>query len=640
MTKRLHDLRAGILLFAILLATWWALAPGRAGTFHFDDYWTLRELVEINDDPSLDRHAEYVITGISSSLGRPLTLATFAVQHASWSRNPGDFIRVNILLHLLNGALLFWCLLRLAALAPRWSNPYIPLSVTALWLLAPLHAGAVLYIVQRMAVFAGTFMLLGWLLYLGGRLDALGGNLRRGYLRMSLGLGAGTAIGVLAKENAALFPIMIALSEWTLLRQTPRPLHWRPWAAVFLAFPATLLFGYIVLKWPDWVQLADKQGYTPGQRVVSESRVLFMYLKKLFLPSLYNIRLLYDDLALSRSLIDPPITAVAAGAWVLLTGLAVHLRRHAPLFSFGVLWFLACHLLESTVLPLELAFDHRNYVAAIGPLLALCGYVADLLRMPRAARLRGLLTAVAIAYVAFFAVASWHTARLWGRPLELWVYWAHNQPDSKRARHDVADAYLRNGRADEAARIYEEAWDRWPGDPAFAVAHLELGCYLPELRMPDAARLRRTAEHFDGHVVTTLSRIHRLVALMEDGKCARHSAASLHAMLEPILLAPDFERQEQNVLLILSRLARLEGQVDKAITLLEQAFAVKPRLNLAIQAAYWSLNAGMPERAQRHIDWALGPGSSSPIQRWANQRELLKLQERVRAAQPDAGPLE
>lgn len=632
MSKLTPDMRAALLLVAALAMAWSAFEPGRSGPFIFDDYWSLRELSQINDDPSWDRHAEYVIDGISSTLGRPLALATFALQHASWPSNPGDFIQVNILLHLLNGTLLFWCLLRLGRLAPHWMSPPLAAVVSALWLLAPLHAGTVLYVVQRMAVLAGTCMLAGLVLYLAGRQVLLRGETRRGYALISSGVFVGTVIGVLAKENATLFPLMLTVCEATLLRAVPRPVAWGRWALAFIAFPTAVVAAYLVAKWPDWVFISANQGHTPWQRLMSEGPVLFMYLKKLFLPSLYNVRLLYDDLPIARSILSSPAVAAAAVAWLAIAAAGLLLRQRAPLLAFGILWFLACHLLESTILPLELAFDHRNYLAAIGPLVALAGYVAALFRLPQAARMRVLVAGIAVLYVAFFAVATWHSANLWGRPLQMWFFWAQEQPHSKRAQHDLADAYLRSGRPDEAARVYAEAWAQWPNDPAFAVGQFELGCYAPELPMPDAARFHASLANFDGSALTTLSRLHRLIELVEMGRCETHSPESLQVITAPLFEIPAFSRQRHNVLLLLSRLARLQGDPPRAIELLEEALAAKPKVDLAIQAAYWSLDADMPERALGHVKWALTNPSVSPLQRWTRRRELKMLQDRAVAA--------
>jgi hypothetical protein len=51
--------------------------------------------------------------------------------------------------------------------------------------------------------------------------------------------------------------------------------------------------------------------------------------------------------------------------------LSILWRKRFPIVAFAVLWFLVGHSLESTVFPLEIIHEHRNYLPALGPLLAL-----------------------------------------------------------------------------------------------------------------------------------------------------------------------------------------------------------------------------------------------------------------------------
>ena len=74
--------------------------------------------------------------------------------------------------------------------------------------------------------------------------------------------------------------------------------------------------------------------------------------------------------ALRRSFLPGAVITTA----LLATALA--LRNRLPFFSLGVLWFFAAHFLTSNVVPFELVFEHRNYFAALGILLA----VFDLVR--------------------------------------------------------------------------------------------------------------------------------------------------------------------------------------------------------------------------------------------------------------------
>jgi hypothetical protein len=52
-------------------------------------------------------------------------------------------------------------------------------------------------------------------------------------------------------------------------------------------------------------------------------------------------------------------------AVVLLIALAIKQYRSWPYLSFGVLFFFLNHLIESSIIPLELVFEHRNYIPSM-----------------------------------------------------------------------------------------------------------------------------------------------------------------------------------------------------------------------------------------------------------------------------------
>src|SRR3546814_15829611 len=84
----------------------------------------------------------------------------------------------------------------------------------------------------------------------------------------------------------------------------------------------------------------------------------------------------YDWLQPSRGLLQPWTTLPAIGVVLGLLGLAWHLRSRWPLFALGVFLFFASHFIASNVIPLELAFEHRNHFALVGAVLAVGSLLA------------------------------------------------------------------------------------------------------------------------------------------------------------------------------------------------------------------------------------------------------------------------
>src|SRR5690606_5665434 len=192
------------------------------------------------------------------------------------------------------------------------------------------------------------------------------------YCLLTVAIGAGY-FGVFAKEGAALVGLFICLLEWFSRRksiETPRVST--GWLFIFCVAPVILLFIYLGFK-GHYTSGYFGRNFTLGERLLTESRVLWDYVGRILLPTASSINFYNDDVVISRSLTSPISTVWAIFAWLLLIAATLAFRRKAPLVFLGIFWFLIGHLLESTVLPLEISFEHRNYVPMLGWLLVVTG---------------------------------------------------------------------------------------------------------------------------------------------------------------------------------------------------------------------------------------------------------------------------
>ncbi len=624
--------------YAALAFAWLAFGQGLFGGFFYDDFSNLDGLSLLNADSSLYNTLQYALNGVASMLGRPLSLLTFALQHGSWDQHPEDFVRVNILLHLLNGALWWWLIVGLQRLGPLTQVRWLPVAACALWVLLPIHGGAVLYVVQRMTVLAATFTLLGLLLYVLGRDGARLDRPAKAYSLMSAGVLVGVGLGTLAKETAALLPLLILVLEVTLLQRVPRPRHWRAWSAIFLWLPAGMLAAYLTLRFPIFLAEYGSREFTLGQRMLTESRVLWMYLGDAFVPSPAGVRLLYDDLLLSVSFWQPWTTAAAVVLWIASASAAIVLRRTAPVFSFAVAWYLAGHLLESSFIALELAFGHRNYLPVMGPALAMCVGLAHLLSLPRARRLRPLIVVAAMAYIGVLGLGSWLSASLWGRPLDQAHYWALRQPESRRALQHYGEMLSRNGRSDQALELYRAAEVRWPDDPLPSLELVEQGCFNPALaiNLPDLQR--RLSEYRGGNVTIAVSILQRTASRFENGRCPHHAASEVLAVLDAALASPKFQVKRVNLNYAGAMLLYASGDREQALTYLEKALELELQIPLLQYAVMWSLQLGDVQKAWRHLRTAESDPRLHQRARWIYREEIRGMRQLIELYEslPDA----
>lgn len=633
-STRVRGAALAVALGLVALAYW----PGLGGAFLFDDYANLHPLEALNDEPTSYEAVQYVLGSKASPLGRPLANLSFALQHPSWDGRPQDFLRVNLLLHLLNAALWFRVVSRLQRLAALPTTPVLPLAACAVWALLPVHGGAVLYVVQRMTLLATTFMLAGILLYLAGR-ECPPQQRGRGYGLMSTGVVLGLGLGTLAKETAALLPLLILALEGTLLRAVTRPRHWQLWAGPFLWLPTALLAGYLLREFPNMLAGYEFRPFSAAERLLTEARVLFLYLVHALLPSVAGIRFHYDDFALSTSLLQPWTTAAALCGGAAVIAAAISLRRRAPLFSFAVAWYLIGHALESTIIPLELAFDHRNYAPSLGLALGLCAGWLWLLQRPQLQRLRTPLVGAGILYLVGLGAGSWFSASLWGRPLEQASFWVQRQPESRRAVYHYADLLLQHGALGEAGALYRQGMMRWPSDAVLGLSLFNLGCNIRAADI-DGARTAALLKAYDGTASI------RVIGLLQDlaeasGHCPGHSTDEslqvVTAALDSRWLAP----HRVSLLHARARMLHAAGRKDEALAWLEQALALEPQIPLLQWAVAWSLETGDAARARRHLATAESDPRVPERTRWLYReeirgtRQLIELYTSLERSAPD-----
>lgn len=441
----LRRLAAHPTLLLALAALLGALAywPGLSGPFLFDDFQNI-VLNPAVQPATLDAAG---LTGAwsgnaSGPLGRPLASLSFALNYRAGGLDPAGYKAVNLLLHLLAGTALFGLLRRLlhaaalagtlpAALAEPQRREQAAALAAAFWLLAPLQASTVLYAVQRMTLLSALFSILALWAYVHGRARQLEGQ--RGAPWLWLAMPALTLAAALGKENGLLVPVFALVCEWTLLRfRAAQPASERILRGVWIAL-ALVAVALALWKLPGWwVGLPGNYAgrpFTLEERLLSEARVLWYYLRLLLVPDLGQMFLHHDDFPKSLGWLTPTSTLPAVAGLLLAGSAALIAPGRAPLAAFAVLFYLAGHSLESGPIPLELVFEHRNYLPAAAVMLLIAtGLVQLEMRRPR------LGTGLALALLAGYAGALAARAHTWGDEARLVAHGLRHHPLSARTQ--------------------------------------------------------------------------------------------------------------------------------------------------------------------------------------------------------------
>jgi hypothetical protein len=450
--KRTLFLPSALLVIAVLLIYF----AGLKGGFFFDDEpnillndavkWTRLDFASIE---------KLLLAPGGGFLGRPVSMLTFALNHYFSGLDPFYFKLTNVFIHALNSVGAFaltWLLLSACRkhIQPALEQKHIQwlsVATATAWALHPLNLTSVLFVVQRMTSLAAMFTLLGLIFYVWGRLRML--ENRRGLPLIIGGFVCWLLLALLSKENGALLPLYLFVLEWTLFRfEAPTENGRRSLYAFFivtLALPILWVLAYS-FSHPAWLlssyQLRD---FNLSERLLTETRVLWFYLRLILVPDITQMGLFHDDIVVSRNLTEPLTTLFSVAGLAALLAVAVALRRRAPILSLGILWFLVGHSMESTIFPLEIAHEHRNYLPMYGILLAVMYYLLYPFALHKSHRTR---TILALAIIVLFAGSTALRAMQFGNELNRSLYEVEHHPASARANYQAGRTLLAYGNAE------------------------------------------------------------------------------------------------------------------------------------------------------------------------------------------------
>jgi len=468
--------------------------PAMHAPFLFDDFPNLAAL------NSVEHLSSWQDLGIYFSQprnfpGRPMAMLSFLLQKSSWPDHPFPFRVVNVSIHLLNGTLVF-ALAR--CLSRRWlsdrvrpdlleSRVWLAACVaSAGWLLNPIQLSGVVLIVQRMTLLMGMFMLLGLIAYTKGLLSTEKSIWRRG-IWMVIGLGPCMVLAFLSKENGILLPMYALVLDTTLLRpdakRLPPALAWLRRALIWpvVLFVVGYLFWALFSEWGH----AGTRDFTLGERLLTEPRILWDYIGKIFLPRFGLYGLYHDGYVVSHNLVSPSATLLALLALIgTLTAAVLGLRRW-PLFALAVLWYLSGQLLESSTVMLELYFEHRNYMPLVGPMIAL-GLVLVSLPQGQPKRMAHIASGL---WLLACCITTALSASVYSSEDRLALVWANSQPGSIRAQTYLAERLYKHSQATAALQVLHKSAQLNPNDASLAEDLIQLSCLQGNLAQTDLDKL-------------------------------------------------------------------------------------------------------------------------------------------------------
>lgn len=462
--------------------------------FYFDDIPNIAKNPDIHLEELSFQSLQHVVSSLEGFSKRPIAHLSFALNYYFYQLNVTGYHAVNMGVHILTGFFLYLLLditFKLLVsgssaqestifpeyLQNRLINPHSVAFLSALlWLVHPIQTQSVTYIVQRMTSMAVMFYIVSLFLYVKGRMEAR--RWKRWFCFVGSVLLWLTALG--CKEIAITLPAFVLLYEWYFFQDLEKHCLKR---ALFLLVGVLLLFSAIVFfywggnPWGAIVSGYSKWDFSMSERLLTQCRVVVYYISLLVFPHPDRLRVDYD-FELSQSPIEPVTTLVSL---IFLTGLVVLgivSAGKSRFLSFAIIWFLGHLVVESTVIPLDLVFEHRLYLPSM------CVLAVVPIVLIRVSKRRLMAAGLVGCIIVLLSVGTYRRNSVWADPAAFAQDSVSKSPQSPRSLNWLGLSLAEQGEYDEAVTHYAEALRL---KPDFAPAHNNWGLALVEMGRYDEA---------------------------------------------------------------------------------------------------------------------------------------------------------
>lgn len=514
----------------------------------------------------------------SGGLYRPIACLTLGINWFFGGNHVFGYHVVNFLIHLGTSWFLFLTICTLFA-TPRLKDRYpgeqiafIAVTAALIWALNPIQTQAVTYIVQRMTSLAGFFSVVAIFCYLKARMAQKG---RRQTQLMLLAV-ISYLFALFSKENAGLLPLVIPIIELLFFRYDSSAINFKKYFMGFGLYAFVCILAGLALR-PEAIDFISNyysnRPFTMMERFLTEQRILLLYFSLIFFPAPSRLSVAHD-IDLSTSLFSPWTTAVAIIVNLLFILIAFKLRRKRPLLSLAILFFYINHIIESTIVPLELIFEHRNYLPSIFLFVPFAQLINSLLlkvKKRKAVAIAGL----GLVSLIFMAEGSATFARnaVWNTEKSLWLDALAKAPNSSRPLATLA---------------IKLAWGDHPTEGKYRKA-LQLIEKTLSMRMSrkriDAAQLGNMASIHNklGEYAQAIRYYQKALSIAPDEVSIRYNYA------KALIMAGDFQQAKLEIESIvntgfvhadyynlLGLIDLWQGQPDRALPWLQKALKLAP----------------------------------------------------------------
>lgn len=539
---QLHRYSPLLLWGLVLLLTGWLYWPGTHGPAMLDDHASVSVLDELNENPQLAM--DYIFGDAAGPLGRPVSMATFVVEKLYLNQGIRGGKKLNIILHLFIGCLVVWLFFLLFRQAQTFffEPGWLAVLAGAVWLLSPLYVSTVLYVVQRMAMLAALFIVAACISYI---------YCRGAFVRSKKGLSSLLllltfillVLAVFAKETGIVgLPIVLLIEAlWFQFRDPAgQVIRWLR-CVVLLSILGGIIFlvSFFTLG-KNWIiGTYALREFTLTERVLTQSRILWDYLGQLLLPDVLRMGLYHDDILVSTSMSQPATTSYAVYAWVcvLIVSMVLLKWRNGRYLVFAAAVFLIGHSTESTILPLELYYEHRNYLPGIGVFLGISVLLIFLFE-----RFPEVITPVLAwgwVFVLVLAMKTSSQVQIWSSAPLLYMNDVNAHPQSFRANANMASQLAAVGALEGALNYSSKAHlsSHMERQGDYDLRDLSLSCISDQALPPE--RISNLGRVDPSRPLSSVSTLNVLVRQIQNNDCPNFDRMSFSNRMEEIFLSDE-----------------------------------------------------------------------------------------------------
>ncbi len=436
----------------------------------FNAYWHLDDFHNINNNPAIHAEDLFPESIYNAAFGteasgmlffRPVSYLSFALNWYFGKTDVTGYHIVNITIHILTAIFLYITILALFD-SPnlegkyRGSEHFIALLAASLWAVNPIQIQAVTYIVQRMASMAAMFYIFGIYLYIKARTSRT--SKRRALYLAGVLFAFLLAVGT--KENSLLLPVSLFFLEMIFFRDMSdittrnRFLYFGLALVVITIALGILLFmhGGVIVKY-------ETRTFSFLERVLTQPRIIIFYISQIFYPIADRFSIDHDVI-ISKGLFNPWTTLPSIISILFLILLAFWQIIKNPLVSFAILFFFLNHVVESSVIPLELIFEHRNYLPSMFlflPIAAGVKWTIDYYSNRKKGMALTLICFTSL-LIMILGMGTYTRNMVWVDEKTLWQDAVKKAPGRARPYQNLASSYYSKiNEFDKALELYEKA---------------------------------------------------------------------------------------------------------------------------------------------------------------------------------------